>query len=382
METQLNLPEGVVPMPAEQREELKRLAQAATIGPWRPVVMPHAKPGEAFAVVSDEAGHAVCNSWNSYDACFQSAVSPDVALATLRYIEHLEALVANYQRREKRGGETWLVTKQFITEQGEELNEARARLSTVEAANAELKQELADQEREKLSLVREGKGYQLAIRCYLKAPQGIGPMDFLSQLVEIMADNSDEGTAPAPAAPLLEEAVPAAAQMIETWVPVSWRLPTGRVKVRTAEGYEALVVVHETDQGQRYVTCVEWDNPNFSFGLVVGKVVEWCEEVPAAALPTTGEGAEPSPFVFEGHPNAAQQQAIKQAEPQVGTIWQHRKAAFEQVIVCESTRWDSVAFRRHADFPFRPLRYKKTNHFLREYEPAPTTGEGKEAQNG
>lgn len=42
-----------------------------------------------------------------------------------------------------------------------ESEELRARLSTVEAANAELKQELAEQEREKLALVQELNAYRL-----------------------------------------------------------------------------------------------------------------------------------------------------------------------------------------------------------------------------
>jgi hypothetical protein len=76
----MNLPENVVPMPAEKREELKRLAGARL--EW-----------EALRQ-SDEEYYSHLDQDLESEKAYRAAVSPDVALATLAYVEHLEAALA------------------------------------------------------------------------------------------------------------------------------------------------------------------------------------------------------------------------------------------------------------------------------------------------
>lgn len=86
------------------------------------------------------------------------------------------------------------------------LSDATTRADQAEARVSSLQKELAEQEREKLSLIREGKGYQLAMQCYLKSPEGIAPLDFIAQLLGIMKDNDT----PAPVSPSSQDPAGAA----------------------------------------------------------------------------------------------------------------------------------------------------------------------------
>jgi hypothetical protein len=108
-----------------------------------------------------------------------------------------------------------------------------------------------------------------------------------------------------------------------------------------------------------------------------------CSEEPApSACPrdctTCSKGA--PVLVVEGHPNATEQKALNAQAPALDSIWQKKGFPDEQVIICPSSRFDSVAIRRHPAFvngDFNRLRYKKTHYFLHEYEPAAPPVQGK-----
>jgi hypothetical protein len=94
----MEMPLNVVPMPADQRAELKRLAQAATGGPWAAdgarLTVERLSPGRpkewvlaAFYDFTSRGDEAQANT------AYIAAVSPDIALATISYVEALEAEV-------------------------------------------------------------------------------------------------------------------------------------------------------------------------------------------------------------------------------------------------------------------------------------------------
>lgn len=79
-------------MPAEQRAELKRLAEAATSGPWQATTS--FPPYVSRHVIGCRHQAIMDVVYASADAAYIAAVSPDVALATLAYVEALEAALA------------------------------------------------------------------------------------------------------------------------------------------------------------------------------------------------------------------------------------------------------------------------------------------------
>lgn len=107
METPLN----AVPMPPSKREELKRLAAAATPGPWAyrsqefddwgVVRGPLREDGHRFHLAKVTAPYASQEQMQAHreaktdpyetNARYIAAVSPDVVLASLEYVEALEA---------------------------------------------------------------------------------------------------------------------------------------------------------------------------------------------------------------------------------------------------------------------------------------------------
>lgn len=110
----MKLPENVVPMPAEQRAELKQLAEQATPGPWSaghlsddnstcncPWVMSAGLCGSICTIDVDN-GLPIGEGGNDSPPLAEAkanqryiaAVSPDITLATLSYVEALEAEVA------------------------------------------------------------------------------------------------------------------------------------------------------------------------------------------------------------------------------------------------------------------------------------------------
>jgi dsDNA-binding SOS-regulon protein len=165
----MQLPENVVPMPVEKRAELKRLAEAAWPGPW-------ATSGPEYSAIGHiwHNGKLVGQSHIPPNAAYIAAVSPDVALATLAYVEALEAQVAKSEAQAQR-------LEPLVRYMRVELHEAklidnreyadlcqlggshvldsydalRERAEKAESALTEARQELADQEAEKLSLVQE-----------------------------------------------------------------------------------------------------------------------------------------------------------------------------------------------------------------------------------
>lgn len=107
----METPQNVVPMPAEKRAELKRLAEAATPGPWRSVWEeenpdPNSHDEKAIIPLNPREGgygdfvtgliwydgpHAGCTK---QDAAYIAAVSPDVVLDLLAENEKLSAALA------------------------------------------------------------------------------------------------------------------------------------------------------------------------------------------------------------------------------------------------------------------------------------------------
>jgi hypothetical protein len=117
----MELPQNVVPMPAEKREELKRLATAATAGAWQDHALLLEKSDLAqLAKDNDQAAVglavdmpngprrvvAICGPLSDrasrMTATYIAAVSPDIALATLAYVEHLEAALSKSEGQVKR----------------------------------------------------------------------------------------------------------------------------------------------------------------------------------------------------------------------------------------------------------------------------------------
>jgi hypothetical protein len=120
----MQLPENVVPMPAEQRAELKYLASQATPGPWKVAPTGHVYTGDGRAPL-----HVV---WLLKDNCrYIAALPPDVALDTLAYVEAVEA------------------------------DNAKLAVQLAEA-----RQELADQEADKLLIVQENQRLQQQVTSY------------------------------------------------------------------------------------------------------------------------------------------------------------------------------------------------------------------------
>lgn len=158
----------------DQRANLKRLAEAATKGPYRAVHMPHLKERPSYAVVSDEAGQEIARQWGSNDALYQAELSPDLTLGTLAYVEQLEREVADLRADQIKQMEGGLDMKQFILAQGEELNEAKRRVSS-------LQKELADQERAALGWAQELARKERILKLYHRkmfAMLNIGSMGF------------------------------------------------------------------------------------------------------------------------------------------------------------------------------------------------------------
>jgi hypothetical protein len=173
----MELPQNVVPMPAEQRGELKRLAAAATPGPWRSCweYEPDVNDLNEVAIVSTapslggaekfvmgliwyDGPHAGCTKEN---AAYIAAVSPDVALATLAYVEALEAAL-------KDQGEILASTQQAHNQFADAFRKRRQewRAEQMQASDnaekltkqlREARQELADQERDALQWAKDLK---------------------------------------------------------------------------------------------------------------------------------------------------------------------------------------------------------------------------------
>jgi hypothetical protein len=106
--TAMSLPENVIPMPAEQRAQIKQLAEAATPGPWinkqewLPAIVVTPDPRPSFS--DDVLYLADCRAFSSIlpgeaNAAYIAAVSPDVTLATLAYVEALETALLAAQAR-------------------------------------------------------------------------------------------------------------------------------------------------------------------------------------------------------------------------------------------------------------------------------------------
>lgn len=225
----MELPQNVVPMPAERRVELKRLAEAATPGPWQVYCdgVVAGKPGEpSCRWVS--GGNEEDPTWETQK--YIAAVSPDVALATLAYVEALEKEVARLSQVEAaRDAFALLADAELARETGppggftlltwclrygsdEDLDYIFDKLSRrcpagkalveraekAEAANASLKEELADQEAEKLALVQENQSLHARL----------GPQPNQAEIDTVLAELQARLGRPAP---LVAEAALAAA---------------------------------------------------------------------------------------------------------------------------------------------------------------------------
>jgi hypothetical protein len=161
----MELPKNVVPMPAEQRARLKQMAQAATDGPWAyrsqefddwgVVRGPLREDGHRVHLAKVTAPYASQEQMQAhreaktdpYEANGQyiAAVSPDVALATLAYVEALEAEVG-------RLGVESNVAREQVLKVDEDYQAAAKEITKLSAQLAEARQELADQEVELLQM--------------------------------------------------------------------------------------------------------------------------------------------------------------------------------------------------------------------------------------
>lgn len=196
----------------DERAELKRLAEGATPGPW--VVVPaigsppnadgswpntdRAKWSQHCGVEQgDEHGRDASSIFYAdskhvgailQDADYIAAVSPDLTLGTLAYVEQLEAKVRDLQADQMKQFEGGLSMKQFILTQGEELNDtnkaldaATARATKAESRAEGLQAELAEQEREKFELIQQLARKERVLMLYHRkmfAMLNIGSMGF------------------------------------------------------------------------------------------------------------------------------------------------------------------------------------------------------------
>lgn len=92
---------------------------------------------------------------------FGDAMTPDAALALVGRLSELESQLAELRADQMKQFEGGLSMKNFITEQGNELNKAKAALAAAEARATGLQTELAEQEVEKLRLVEEVEAMKL-----------------------------------------------------------------------------------------------------------------------------------------------------------------------------------------------------------------------------
>jgi len=291
--------------------------------------------------------------WNRIPPGREGAVTDRRALLKVydeqaRRLSELESQLAELRADQKKQFEGGLFMKNFITEQGNELNKAKADLAAAEARATGLQTELAEQEKEKLALVQElaetaanlDRAGQSGVCIQQLALNGIITFEQSEEMMQALSSKD--------------------------WHEY-YRLP-GTAPVRKTAAAPTLV----GDETPALADSQLPFDPGFTpkcHGCGLPSFAARCRNQGCPAKHTVGT----EPWrAGAGHPNAAQQKALRERAPAVGSIWQKKADPTEQVIICESTRWDSVAFRRHPHFAANPafnrLRYKKEHYFLYEYE--------------
>jgi len=138
------------PMPQEQRAIIKQLAEAATPGPWRTdgfsavltvaetqPVYDWSKPlgggkypllrHESAAIAHLNDGEYIENPNSNEDAAYLAALSPEVTLATLGYVEQLEAKLTTLRARAEKAEARLAEEQQASAAKSVELEQRRLR---------------------------------------------------------------------------------------------------------------------------------------------------------------------------------------------------------------------------------------------------------------